>query len=396
MRTLLDRGRWWMVLTPILVLAACQDGELRPSPTAACSRIEQNMNLSQSVATLNRLTDAFAGHCYDTVIEYGARAQTEFRHKTFHVFKETASIFLPDGTLTDYVLESYERGFLSVLLAASYANQRKTDEAKVELRRLDHELFAPLFNFGEDPVNILLSAVLWEQLGEPGEARVDWLRLRDLPSLLKGTDESIRPFADRQIQRLDEHRPPSSRWRIYGTGTFPEIEWDLQFTGSSNGYFMVRPRGTFPPACVSETGALISTRAWFEKIALRHNDAYHPLLNMQSWVRLPIGTIYSFVPVAAGAGIAVGGCMIDAAGEGKGALCEVSIRGGVVLMSTAPRVLRWALEPDLRHWERIPASFVVTTASDLGHERCAPSSARQPILTLSSPYLTQGTGERHE
>lgn len=396
MRTFSGRGRTCLVLAPFLVLAACQGGEVRDSPTATCAHIEQNMNFSQSVKTLNQLTQAFSQHCDETVIHAGARAQTEFRYKTFHVLKETASIFLPDGTLTDYVMESYERGFLSVLLAASYARRGQPDDAKVELRRLDQELFTPLYNYGEDPVNILLSAALWEQLGEPGEARVDWLRLRDLASLRTDSHETVRSFADRQVRRIDEGQPLDGGWRVYGLGQFPGVDWDLQFTGSDKGYFLVKAQGEFLPACASQTGVLISTHTWFEKIALRHNNAYHPLLHAQSWIRLPIGTMYSLVPVAAGASIAVGGCMLDASGKGKGALCEVSIRGGMVLMSTAPEVFRWALEPDLRHWERIPASFVVTTATELGHERCAPSSPREPILTLSFPYLTQGTRARHE
>ena len=106
------------------------------------------------------------------VIEYGTQAQAEFRHKTFRVFKETASVFIPDGTLTDYVLESYERGYLSVLMAASYLHMRQLDDAKVELRRLDHEIFTTLYNYGEDPVNVLLSAVLWEQASEPAEVEI--------------------------------------------------------------------------------------------------------------------------------------------------------------------------------------------------------------------------------
>lgn len=396
MRSLSGRKRTLLVLSTVLVLAACQHRDLRQPSTATCASFEQDMNFSQSVKTLNQLTEAFSRECYETVINHGARAQAEFRHKTFHVLKETASIFLPDGTLTDYVLESYERGFLSVLLATSYAHRQQLDDAKVELRRLDHELFTPLYNYGEDPVNILLSAALWEQLGEPGEARVDWLRLRDLAGLLKGSDEPIRSFADQQVRRIDEGRPLDGGWRIHGLGQFPGVDWDLQFTGSTNGYFLVTAQGVFLPACVSPTGVLISTHTWFEKIALRHNNAYHPLLHAQSWIRLPIGTMYSLVPVAAGAGIAVGGCMLDASGRGNGALCEISIRGGLVLMSTAPDVFKWALEPDLRHWERIPASFVVTTASGLAQEPCAPPPPHRPILTLSFPHLIQGTRERHE
>lgn len=376
--------RTLLIFSAILVLAGCQHGDLRQPLAAQCAELEGDMNFSQSVKLLNQLTEVFSRECYDTVIEYATKAQSEFRHKTFHVLKETAGIFLPDGALTDYVLESYERGFLSVLLAASYASRQQPDDAKVELRRLDHELFTPLYNYGEDPVNILLSAALWEHLGERGEARVDWLRLRDFASLLKGPNEPIRSFADQQIRRIDEGRSLDGEWRIYGIGQFPGVDWDLQFTGSDNGYFLVTAQGEFLPACVSPTGVLISTHTWFEKIAMRHNNAYHPLLNVQSWIRLPIGTVYSLIPVAAGAGIAVSGCMIDAAGKGNGALCHISIRGGMVLMSTAPRVLKWALEPDLRHWERIPVAFVVTTAPELAQERCAPPASGQ-VLTISQP-----------
>jgi hypothetical protein len=359
----------------LMILAGCLHGDPRQSQPVGCVDIVRNLDLSDRIGTLNLLSQAFSRQCYPTVVDYGARAQSEFRHKTFHILKETASVFIPDGTLTDYVLESYERGYLSVLMAASYLNLQQLDEAKVELRRLDHELFTSLYNYGEDPVNVLLSAVLWEQVGEPAEARVDWLRLRDLRSLLKERDERLRSFADFQVKRIDENRPVEGKWHLYPVGTFPGVDWDLQFTGSDNGYFRVTATGKFPAACVSQTGALLSTQSWFEKIATRHSNAYHPLLNVQSWIRLPVGVTYSLIPVAAGAGIAVGGCMLDAAGEGKGALCEIAIRGGVALMSAAPHVLRGALEPDLRHWEQIPSAFVVTTASDPAHEPCTPGKA---------------------
>ena len=91
------------------------------------------------------------------MILYGEQARSEFRHKTFSLFKETGNVFVPEGAFIDYVLESYERGYLSLLLAASYASVQKQEEAKVELRQLDHELFTTLYNYGEDPVNLLLS-----------------------------------------------------------------------------------------------------------------------------------------------------------------------------------------------------------------------------------------------
>lgn len=335
-----------------------------------CSVIEGGINLSDRIDTLNRLADAFAARCYDAVIVHGEKARAEFRHKTFFFMKETGNVFVPEGTFIDYVLESYERGYLSLLLAASYANAQKPEEAKVELRQLDHELFSPLYNYGEDPVNLLLSAVLWERVGEVNESRVDWLRLRDLGVMWKGQQDEARAFAARQVTRIDEGQDFSEPWHVYGVGRFPELTWDLQFFGSTNGYFTVKAKGEFPPACQSDTGVRLSTRSWFDKVAIRHSHGYHPLLNVQAWIRLPFGLFYSLVPLAAGAGILVGGCMLDAAADGKGALCQLSVVGGVALMRTAPTVLEGALQPDLRHWEHVPAAFVVTRASKPELEPC--------------------------
>jgi hypothetical protein len=132
----------------------------------------------------------------------------------------------------------------------------------------------------------------------------------------------------------------------------------------------VKANGEFPPACQSATGVRLSTRSWFDKVAIRHSHGYHPLLNVQAWIRLPLGLTYSLVPLAAGAGVMVGGCMLDAAANGKGGLCQLSVIGGVALMRTAPAVLEGALRPDLRHWEHVPAAFVVTRASTPDLEPC--------------------------
>ena len=55
----------------------------------------QAMDLSDRIKTLDLLSDAYLQRCYTTVIVYGADAQTEFRHKTFHILKEAASVFIP-------------------------------------------------------------------------------------------------------------------------------------------------------------------------------------------------------------------------------------------------------------------------------------------------------------
>jgi hypothetical protein len=361
-----------LVIGLLIGLVGCQTGGGRTLYGASCSEIERQMDLSDRIDTLNRLADAFERRCYETVIVHGEKARSEFRHKTFSLLKETTNVFIPEGSFIDYVLESYERGYLSLLLAASYANVQKLEEAKVELRQLDHELFTPLYNYGEDPVNLLLSAVLWERVGEVNEARVDWLRLRDLDGMWKGKQDVVRIFAARQVAWIDEGQGVSEPWHVYGIGRFPELTWDLEFFGSTSGYFSVKAKEEFLSACRSDTGVRLSTKSWFEKVAIRHSHGYHPLLNVQAWVRLPIGLTYSLVPLAAGAGVMVGGCVLDAAGKGNGALCQLSVIGGAALMRTAPAVMEGALQPDLRHWEHVPAAFVVTRASKPELEPCLP------------------------
>jgi hypothetical protein len=360
------------VLICCVVLSGCQSSwqisvqQGQPETLSPCAQIETHIDMRDRIETLRTIAQAFDLGCYETAVTYGTQAQTDYRYKTFSVLRETSNIFLPDGTFVDYVLESYERGFLTVLLAASYYYLGKPEEAKVELRRLDHEIFTPLYNYGEDPVNLLFSAVLWEVLNEPEEARVDWNLLKDQDDL----EEEIRTFARQRLARMSGSEDISGNWTIAATGNFPDIDWDVRFVKADSGYFSVKPRQSFLAPCVSESGVRISTASWFDKIAVRHSYSYHPLLHVQSWLRLPVGVAYSITTFASGAGIAVGGCFLDAAARGDGSLCQVAIIGGVALIQQSPKVLHYMLRPDLRHWDNVPASFVFTTAPSLTDEPC--------------------------
>ena len=345
----------------------------QPGTPLPCPQIEAPIEMRDRIDTLRKVARAFTNRCYETVITYGTKAQSEYRYKTFSVHKEASNIFVPDGTWIDYVLESYERGFLTVLLAASYYQLDNPEASKVEMRRLDHEIFTPLYNYGADPVNLLFSAVMWEVLGEQDEAWVDWNRLQGQEDL----DEQVRAFASHRLNRMDAGEDLAGEWTIYAMGRFPGIDWDVQFIDSDSGYFSVKPQQSFFPACASETGVRISTASWFQKIAMRHSHGYHPLLHAQSWLRLPIGVVYGITTFAAGASIAMGGCFLDASAKGDGSLCKVSLKGGVALMRQSPKVLRHTLRPDLRHWDNVPSGFLLTTAPDAKEEPCFTSSLDQ-------------------
>ena len=373
-----------------LWLWGCQMDEVRPTFHDECGILSSKVDWSSRITVLNWLSEAFSQRCDEAVLDYAGKAQEDFRYKSFSLSRETANVFMFDGALTEYVLESYERAYLSVLLAASYFRTGQPEEAKVELRRLDHELFAPLYNFGEDPVNLVLSAVLWEVLGEPNDARTDWFRIAEpTSSSLLHVDPVLQTFAREQVARLDHGTPVIPSWHLHGLGRFPIVDWEFKLFGGPNGYFLITPQPRFQPVCVSETGIRVPTDRWFAKIANRYNHAYHPLLHVQSWIRLPIGVVYALVPFSLGAGLAVGGC-IGAAylGDEGGDLCKMSIQGGMELMEMAPTVFTNTVRPDLRHWERLPAAFVLTRAPNLKSESCSTNQTRlHQLIPPTSPRI---------
>lgn len=365
-------SRKFLLLFPVLFLfiffgCSSQRGIGRDDlAQGGCGRIDAGLDFNRRIETLNRISHAYERGCFDRVIRYGRRAQEEYRQKTFSILKETSNLFLPDGTWTDYVLESYERAYLSFLIAASYDRRSQADETKVELRKLDHELMAPLYNFGEDPVNISLQAVLWEKVGDVGESRVDWTRLQEQ----KGIGEPVRTFAAKRTEAIDRRDPVWPAWKVYALDPFPDLEWRVAWLDSKNGYFLIRPKTPFPEHCASGTGIGLSTASWFKKIARRHDHDYHPLLNMQSWIRLPVGVLYGITTFGLGTGVAVGGCALDAGLRGRGDLCNGAIYAGFAVISKSPEVVRQTLKPDLRHWEGVPSGILITAAEEIQQEPC--------------------------
>ncbi len=340
--------------------------DLQSADRLRCSEIDGRIDFRSQIDTLNLIAQAYYNRCFEKVIQYGPTAQSAYRQKAFSILKETGNLFLPDGTLLDYVLESHERAFLSFLLAASHAQLGRTEAAMVELRRLDHELMTPLYNFGEDPVNILLQAVLWERMGEVPESRVDWNRLHGQ----KNIDASLRAFALRRMESIDRREALHSEWKIYAVDPFPKVEWRVKWIDSTGGYFDITPASAFLEGCASDTGVRLSTESWFRKVAGRYQYDYHPVLNLQSWVRFPVGLAYGMTTFVFGTGIAAGGCLLDGMIKGSGQFCEGSLRTGFQVMKASPEVVRKTLEPDLRHWENVPAAFLVTTAEAPALEAC--------------------------
>jgi hypothetical protein len=84
-----------------VVLMGCHPAELRKQNGRVCADFEKEFDLSNRINALNLLSEASMAHCDNLVVTYGAEARSQFRHKTFSVIRETANVFVPDGTFIE-------------------------------------------------------------------------------------------------------------------------------------------------------------------------------------------------------------------------------------------------------------------------------------------------------
>ena len=280
--------------------------------------------------------------------------------------------------MTDYVLESYERGYLSFLIAMSLVRLNKTDMLTAELNRFYHEEVAATYNHGQDTVNALLQAAMWDNFPRDGySSRPFWFWL----SKDSETGGELREFASARVRAIDQ-KTAAPKWHIGALGRFPNLDWSLTFTNSQSGYLAVSPGTPFAAGCADANSVLVPTSSWFRKIAIRHSHSYHPLVNAKTWIRLPVGVVYGISTVVAGAGIMIGGCGADAGISAKGHLCQVSIQGGAAVMASSGEVVRGTLQPDLRHWEKLPEAILVTNTLANGASKCQKAASRREVSRL--------------
>ena len=363
------------------VLTACttlpyestlQSSEIRDP---ACQVHVPHELIDDPLKALEMFTTLYEARCDKPALRLGRWIRQHSRDKSYSVSREIASVFMPEDVSSVYVLESYERAYLAVMMASIYLRQGDRDAAAVELRKSYGEGKALLYNYGDDPANQLLLAVFWENLGEPDSARPFWRGVSEASA----EGSVVRKFADTRILEIDRGGAwQPMRWRVQALGRFPELDWSISFANSGNGYYEIKTKDRHPAACRSDSAALISTESWLKKIRLRYEAEYHPLLNAKSWVRFPIGVAYGLTAFTAGAGVAVGGCALDASAGSRGnsPLCETAVRAGVYLMASSVDVTSFALRPDIRHWRQVPIAFYVSRA-DSSEDVCTQSlSAR--------------------
>ncbi|MEK7358196.1 MAG: hypothetical protein AAB250_17250, partial [Bdellovibrionota bacterium] len=108
--------RWLLVLA---LLSSCttlpESLEIEASPKASrtCRRLVRDIPSMNAIATLDRFSDLVSSDCAPEAIMLGRWIRDNYREKTYSVARESFSVLIPEDAISEYVLESYERAYLS-------------------------------------------------------------------------------------------------------------------------------------------------------------------------------------------------------------------------------------------------------------------------------------------
>lgn len=360
----------------VFTIAGCAHRELQVRPFQFTSQnCKTTFEKSFSVPLeekLNKLSELYSLQCHMEVIHLGSAIREHSRDKFYHVSAETMELVTPEGTLTEYVLESYERAYLSVLISLSYLKLNQSQASVIELRRASLEQSAALYNSGEDRSVHLLLAALWDRL-DPMFARPHWKRLSEM-SL---SDHQIKSMATARLREID--RAPSQKifWQIEGFEFLPELTWSVNLLNVKRGPFDLDYKGAFPEACATQNVVMLPTVSWIEKLSHRHSPNYHPLLYTKSMTRFPVALGYGIVGATTGVAIGFGGCGLAAqAGSGGSDLCELSLQMGLELAKKSLNVMNYTMKPDLRHWKKMPKAISIVKPQTSSQDQCYETRAR--------------------
>ncbi len=373
------------IILPVLmlILTGCASTDDVKPPrhftSLNCETAFEEVDNQKPDEQLDMVSDFFNHSCYNEVIALGNHIRKYRRDKIYNVTAEAIEIFTPEGTVTPYVMESHERGYLTLLISMSYLHQGQEDAALVELRRGSDEQKAELYNYGQDPILNLLMAALWDRF-DTSMARPYWKFLSEFSPAAT----SLSQFAQERLKQIDSHPGEKIVWKIDGFGYLPELDWHADFLSQKKGPYRIEATTSFPPACASENSLLVPTQYWVDKIAIKYNSEYHPFLYAKSLARLPIGIGYGVIGVTSGLAVGIGGCGIAVQGNGDGAadLCGASLQAAGAIIGASGDLVSYTLKPDLRHWKKMPSAIYLSRDESLAHEPACLTSHSSMFRTI--------------
>lgn len=376
----------------LLLLSACAGKSRLSFPplvasSSACKALVENLRTGSEVAVLSGLESLFQTDCHSEVLILGEWVRPLFRDKRYSITAEASEFILSDGSQTTYVLEGYERVYLSLLMAFSAHRLGDHDKVGQLLRRANEDQKARIDNPTSDPNLWILQAVLWENLGEPGLARPFWKKI----VLSKNSDKSMKAFAQKQIRFLD--RGEKSSWQIWRTrASLPKPRWSNTRLTLQGQVYDLAPDSGFISSCWSREGeaAVVSTESWFEELRGRHSTDRRPLTLAKGLTRGAVGISFAATVGTVGVGLAVVACGAEGSDPH---LCKASLEAAFALASFGFAMTESYLEPDLRHWEGLPGAFVLRRQGPGSTEPCSRLLASMPTRLLTPSELPSNTKE---
>jgi hypothetical protein len=366
--------RYW--LFAFLFLAACTTTSpsfrLENYTSSECRPLYEGAEKKTADHQLDLVSELFNKGCFSEVISLGNYLRNYRRDKFYQITNETAELLTPEGTFTEYVMESHERGVLTILMAISFLHMNREEAALVELRQTANEQKVELYNFGRDPMITLMLATLWDRWS-PSLSRPFWQSLGETKLL----DPMISKFARERVQEIDLFPSEKRNWKIQGYGTLPDVKWESQFFSTKSGPYKIIPMAPFFPNCADKNTLILNTRPWLEKLNLKYQSDYHPFLYAKSLARLPFGLTYGILGVSTGAAVGVGGCMIAGRLESRD-FCNYSLKSAVSIMGSSVDLVGYTLKPDLRRWRKLPSVIVF----DRNGAKVEPSGCLQDVGAL--------------
>ena len=299
--------------------------------------------------TLNKTFQLYHDRCDKEFLKIAPIVREHFRDKTYSLSQDGADMVSRSGTQTEYVFEAHERTYLSFLIASSYFRLGQIEDSKIELRRMRDEQNAQLYNYGQDPLNTVLQAVMWENLGEPDSARPFWKKIEES----NVTKDSLKEFARVQQKRLDQHQ--KQEWDLNTLGGFPELEWNFSSKDLSKSYYQVKSIGSFADTCVDHHLLVVSSEPWLSEIQDRYDLSKHPQAYVGTVSRGVVGATFSGAVTLTGVGLGLGVCMVVHNADA----CSYALQIGAAIAIYGLQATGTYLSPDLRHIEYLPAGIAV-------------------------------------
>jgi tetratricopeptide (TPR) repeat protein len=337
-----------------------------------CSKSLERVKDKTDIGALGLLRRMYFNGCYSQVIEAVNFVRGKFRDEIVSVGKDSAELFLYDGTIGDYRMEAYERIYLSLYAVRSYMELKKKDDARVELRRAYDEGVAQIESGGQDGITLFIMATLWEQLGERETALPLYRRILEI----KNAGESLKYLARQKLKK------PGAMF-IYELGSMPDFDVD-EFGHAEFKYPLAVQlvdkkiehsyQKNMIKDCVQAEAAIISTDEWISILKERIRNPQSTKHEVKKVLRYPLTLLYTI-------GVFATGLYLTAL------VASQDLRGAVFIVPTVSltaRTYQRGVAPDVRIWKDLPQAWVISDKEVVPKKlKCLSEYDQEPWLNPS-------------